>query len=68
MTRNQYFELFIGTIMFLLFFGYVRNMILGNPISSEKILITTGLFFLWYLLTKCLTDFFSQNVGYMRNQ
>lgn len=52
-------ELIVGTILFILFFGYIRDMLLGNPINSSLILISASLFFIWYLLTMNISEFLS---------
>ncbi len=55
-------EIFVGTILFMLFFGYLRNIILNYEINSKTILINTFLFFLWYSLTISISDFLNNSV------
>lgn len=46
----------IATFLFLLFFGYLRSIVLNIPIDSKQILYVTILFGLWYSITFSIVD------------
>lgn len=48
-------EIIIISLIFLVFYGYLRNFLLNNVINSTEIIITTVLFAIWYSLSYYLT-------------
>jgi hypothetical protein len=57
LNNQQYTELFLGSLFFLLLLGYLRNFILDNKYSTYNIVITSILFFLWFFSLKLLTNY-----------
>lgn len=56
MDNYQIIESTVSAITFLFFFGYFRQMILGEQINSLNIIFTTLLFFFWYSFTLYITN------------
>ena len=47
LTSQQKIKCMIGTIFFLLFFGYLRTFVVNIPLDTKSIIINTLLFFIW---------------------
>lgn len=56
LTPNQKVELYIITILFFLIFLLFRPIILEIPFNGPTIGNLTLLFFIWYGLTKIMTN------------
>jgi len=56
MNNYKNIEIIISTILFMFLFGYFRTMILGQDINFTNIILTTLLFYFWYLLTTLFTN------------
>ncbi len=56
LTPNQKVELYIITILFFLIFLLFRPIILEIPFNGPTIGNLTILFFIWYGLTKIMTN------------
>lgn len=56
LTPNQKVELYIITILFFLIFLLFRPIILEIPFNGPSIGNLTILFFIWYGLTKIMTN------------
>lgn len=48
-------KLVVGTVMFIILFGFVRNIVLDIPLNSDILVITTILFIIWQGLSDQLT-------------
>jgi hypothetical protein len=57
LTQYQQTEALVYTLLFLILFGYARNILLELPITGKNVLITTLLFSTWYILTKSTNNF-----------
>ncbi len=56
LTPSQKIELYIVTILFFLLFLLFRPIILEIPFNGPTIVNLTILFFIWYGLTKIMTN------------
>lgn len=56
MNNYKNIEIIISTILFMFLFGYFRTMFLGQNINFTNIILTTLLFYFWYLLTTLFTN------------
>lgn len=56
MNNYKNIEIIISTILFMFLFGYFRTMFLGQDIIFSNIILTTLLFYFWYLLTTLFTN------------
>ena len=51
-------KLLVGTIVFIMLFGFVRNIILDNPLDTKALVVTAVLFIIWQGLSDSLTTAF----------
>ena len=58
MRSYQNIEIVVSTITFMFLFGYFKPIIMNQSIDSYNIVVTTGLFFLWYYLTSYITNLY----------
>ena len=58
LTGQQKIKCMVGTIFFLLFFGYFRPFFINIPLNSKEIVINSLLFFLWLGYSYAITNTF----------
>lgn len=49
-------RLLVGSIMFMMLFGFIRNIVLDVPMNGKGIATTTILFIVWLGLSDMLTN------------
>ena len=55
--RDEYFELFFGSILIVFLFGYFQYLITNNPDYLEGGFQIGTLFIIWYYLWKLITNY-----------
>ncbi len=56
LSSLQILELGILTVLFLIFIGFIRYIILGYTFDSQNIIYLTILFVLWYFFSKIFSN------------
>ncbi len=56
LSSLQILELGILTVLFLIFIGFIRYIVLGYTLDSNNIIFLTILFVLWYFLSKTFSN------------
>lgn len=57
LTEYEWTFIRIASLLFLFIAGFLRNFYTGSPLNAYNLLVTTGLFMLWLLLTKSITNY-----------
>ncbi len=55
--KNEYFELFFGSILIVFLFGYFQYLITNNSEHLENGFLIATLFIIWYYLWKLITNY-----------
>ncbi len=55
--RDEYFELFFGSLLIVFLFGYFQYLITNNSEYLEKGFQIATLFIIWYYLWKFITNY-----------
>lgn len=55
--KNEYFELFFGSLLIVFLFGYFQYLITNNQEYLESGFQIATLFIIWYYLWKFLTNY-----------
>jgi hypothetical protein len=55
--KNEYFELFFGSLLIVFLFGYFQYLITNNVEYLESSFQIATLFIIWYYLWKFLTNY-----------
>ena len=64
LTRRQKVETIVGTLFFLLFAGYFRYIFIDHyAYYGKDIVITALLFFVWFGMSKILTNYLSMTLS-----
>jgi len=67
LTRRQKVETIVGSIMFLLFGGYFRYIFIDHfAYYGKDIVYTALLFFVWYGITKIITNYIGVSLSEMK--
>lgn len=55
--KNEYFELFFGSLLIVFLFGYFQYLITNNSEYLESGFLIGTLFIIWYYLWKLFTNY-----------
>lgn len=64
LSNLQKMDLTITTLIFCIFIGFLRPLILGTDINTQHIIIYTILFFVWYGCTIMFSNAFTFDIMY----
>ncbi len=52
----QHIEIGVSTFLFLILFGFIRNMMMQKPLDAKNIIFLTIFFFITFYLTRFFTN------------
>lgn len=61
LTDYEWTFIRIATLLFLFIAGFMRAFYNNEPVDVYTILVTTGLFMIWLILTKALTNYIEED-------
>jgi hypothetical protein len=53
----MFFDIMVLTVLYAIFFEYIRKIFLNIPLDSTTVLISTLLFAIWLSLTRTISNF-----------
>jgi hypothetical protein len=64
LSSLQKLDVSLTTLMFCIFIGFLRPLLLGIEINSRNIIATTLIFFAWYGMTLIMTNAITYETSY----
>jgi len=64
LSSLQKLDISLTTLMFCIFIGFLRPLLLGIEINSRNIIVLTLIFFAWYGMTLIMTNAITYETSY----